>query len=98
MKFQFRIWHILLATIFAGVAVVAVQHWRHQAKLKMGIGEVAFSLRAHYRLQYAEIQTIRELVQWNEDELLDIRNMGETTVVEIREKLDAMGFSLKYKE
>ena len=98
MKFQFRIWHILLATILAAVAVVAVQHWRHQAKLKMGIGEVGFSLRAHNCLQYAEIQTIGELVQWNEDELLGIRNMGETTVVEIREKLDAMGFSLKYKE
>jgi hypothetical protein len=44
-----------------------------------------------------ESLTVRELVQQTEDQLMEIRNFGETTLVEVREKLQEMGLHLGMK-
>ena len=43
------------------------------------------------------IATVRELVQNTEDQLMEIRNFGETTLVEIRQVLDEIGLHLGMK-
>jgi DNA-directed RNA polymerase subunit alpha len=37
---------------------------------------------------------VRDLVQRTEDQLLEFRNFGETTLTEVREKLTTMGLHL----
>lgn len=65
-----------------------------EAKLNMSIAELRLSVRAGNCLVGEGIQTIRELVQRNEDQLLEIRNFGETTLTEVREKLSTLGLHL----
>ena len=64
------------------------------AKLGMSIAELRLSVRAGNCLVGEGIQTIRELVQRNEDQLLEIRNFGETTLKEVKIKLDERNLKL----
>ncbi|MBM4078801.1 MAG: DNA-directed RNA polymerase subunit alpha, partial [Planctomycetes bacterium] len=41
-----------------------------------------------------EIHTIGDLVQKTEQELLDCKNFGQTSLKEVREKLQEIGLSL----
>ncbi len=65
-----------------------------EAKLNQSVNELRLSVRANNCLESEGISTIRELVQRNEDQLLEIRNFGETTLTEVRDKLAAMGLHL----
>lgn len=68
-----------------------------EAKLNMAIRDLRLSVRANNCLEHAGIVTVRELVQQTEDQLMEIRNFGETTLVEVREKLQEMGLHLGMK-
>ena len=65
-----------------------------EAKLSMSIADLHLGVRAGNCLESANINTIRELVVRTEDELLDMRNFGETSLREIREKLTEHGLQL----
>jgi DNA-directed RNA polymerase subunit alpha len=45
-------------------------------------------------LESADINTVRDLVQKTEDQLLEVRNFGETTLNEVCEKLKDLGLHL----
>jgi len=45
-------------------------------------------------LESENIQTVRDLVQRTEDTLLEVRNFGDTTLNEVREKLSQYGLHL----
>ena len=45
----------------------------------------------------AKITTVRDLVGRSEDELLTVRNFGETTLDEVRERLESLGLRLGMK-
>lgn len=64
------------------------------AKLNMPISELNLSVRASNCLESENIATVRELVQRTEEQLLDVRNFGETTLQEVREKLASHGLRL----
>ena len=68
-----------------------------EAKLNMPISELRFSVRASNCLEYAGIATVRDLVQKNEDQLMEIRNFGETTLIEVRQLLSELGLHLQMK-
>lgn len=65
-----------------------------EAKLNLPVTELRLSVRANNCLESEGITSIRELVQRNEDQLLEIRNFGETTLTEVRDKLSALGLHL----
>jgi DNA-directed RNA polymerase subunit alpha len=65
-----------------------------EQKLNMSISQLSLSVRAANCLESEKIHTVRELVQRNEDQLLDIRNFGETTLTEVKEKLTDLGLHL----
>jgi DNA-directed RNA polymerase subunit alpha len=65
-----------------------------EAKLSMTLTELNLSVRATNCLESENINTVRELVQRTEDQLLAVRNFGETTLNEVREKLTDMGLRL----
>ena len=52
------------------------------------------SVRASNCLESENITTVRDLVRRSEDQLLDVRNFGDTTLHEVREKLAELGLRL----
>jgi DNA-directed RNA polymerase subunit alpha len=62
-----------------------------EAKLNMSMAELKLSVRAMNCLESENINTVRDLVQRTEDQLLEVRNFGETTLQEVREKLYELG-------
>ncbi len=65
-----------------------------ESKLNMPLVELKFSVRANNCLEAENIHTVRDLVSRTEDSLLEVRNFGDTTLTEVREKLDELGLHL----
>jgi DNA-directed RNA polymerase subunit alpha len=65
-----------------------------ESKLNMPVSELHLSVRANNCLEHEQIMTVRDLVQRTEDQLLEVRNFGETTLSEVIEKLREMGLHL----
>ncbi|MDR1492148.1 MAG: DNA-directed RNA polymerase subunit alpha [Planctomycetaceae bacterium] len=65
-----------------------------EAKLAMPLAELQLSVRAMNCLESENINLIRDLVSRSEDTLLEVRNFGETSLNEVKEKLTAMGLRL----
>ena len=65
-----------------------------EAKLNMSLAELKLSVRATNCLESENIHTVRDLVRRTEDQLLEVRNFGETTLNEVREKLTELGLRL----
>ncbi|HMO13243.1 MAG TPA: DNA-directed RNA polymerase subunit alpha [Pirellulaceae bacterium] len=65
-----------------------------ESRLNMPISELRLSVRASNCLANGNIATVRELVRLTEDQLLDLKNFGETTLAEIADKLQALGLRL----
>jgi DNA-directed RNA polymerase subunit alpha len=65
-----------------------------EAKLSMNLAELNLSVRATNCLESENITTVRDLVICTEEQLLDVRNFGETTLAEVREKLADIGLRL----
>jgi DNA-directed RNA polymerase subunit alpha len=64
------------------------------AKLNLSIAELNLSVRATNCLESENITSVRELVTRSPDQLLEVRNFGETTLTEVREKLSELGLRL----
>jgi DNA-directed RNA polymerase subunit alpha len=65
-----------------------------EAKLSMPISDLNLSVRAGNCLESENIMTVRDLVTKSEDQLLEVRNFGETTLTEVRLKLRDLGLHL----
>jgi DNA-directed RNA polymerase subunit alpha len=65
-----------------------------QSKLNMSVQELDLSVRANNCLESARIQSVRELVKKNDNDLLKVRSFGKTTLREVKRKLADMGLSL----
>ena len=65
-----------------------------ESKLNMSLAELNLSVRATNCLESENIHTVRDLVARTEDQLLDVRNFGETTLNEVRDKLTELGLRL----
>ena len=64
-------------------------------KAVVSVAELDLSVRASNCLEYASIKTVNELITKEEDELLELKNFGKTTLVEIKKKLNQLGLSFK---
>src|SRR4051812_21227604 len=68
-----------------------------ERKLNLSLAELELSVRATNCLETEGIATVRDLVSRGEDELLEVRNFGETTLREVKAKLQERGLSLGMK-
>ncbi len=68
-----------------------------ERKLNMSLAELELSVRATNCLESEGINTVRELVSRSDDELLEVRNFGETTLREVKAKLQERGLHLGMK-
>jgi DNA-directed RNA polymerase subunit alpha len=66
-------------------------------KLNMSLAELELSIRATNCLESEGITTVRDLVIRTDEELLEVRNFGETTLKEVQHKLAGLGLRLGMK-
>ena len=65
-----------------------------ERKLTMTVEELDLSVRAQNCLESEDIQTVRDLITRNETELLAVRNLGKTSLQDIKNKLSKLGLAL----
>lgn len=65
-----------------------------EQKLNMSISELNLSVRASNCLEAENIMHVRDLVTRTEDQLLEVRNFGETTLAEVQQKLRELDLHL----
>ncbi len=65
--------------------------------LEIPIEQLDLSIRARRCMENLEIHTVGDLVRHTEAELLASKNFGQTSLNEVRRKLDSMGMSLRRK-
>lgn len=65
------------------------------AELDKQIGDLDLSVRSYNCLKRAGIHSVRQLVEFSENDLLNIRNFGVKSIEEVKDKLESMGLSLK---
>ena len=68
-----------------------------ERKLNMSLAELELSVRATNCLESEGITTVRDLVIRSDEELLEVRNFGETTLKEVKAKLTERGLQLGLK-
>ena len=66
--------------------------------LEMSIDELEFSVRAYNCLKRANINTLQDLTQKSENEMMKIRNLGKKSLKEVIDKVKEMGFSFRNEE
>jgi DNA-directed RNA polymerase subunit alpha len=69
-----------------------------RADLMMPIEDMELSVRSYNCLKRAGVMTVGDLIEKNEDDLMAIRNFGQKSIEEVKQKLAEMGLSLKRKE
>jgi DNA-directed RNA polymerase subunit alpha len=63
--------------------------------LDMTIEELDLSVRSYNCLKRAGIQTVQELAQKTEEEMIKVRNLGKKSLKEVKEKLSELGLSFR---
>lgn len=63
--------------------------------LEMTIEELDLSVRSYNCLKRAGINTVDELIQKTEEDMMKVRNLGKKSLEEVQKKLDELGLSLK---
>lgn len=66
--------------------------------LEMTIEELDLSVRSFNCLKRAGINTVEDLINKSEDDMMKVRNLGRKSLEEVVEKLTSLGFSLQNEE
>lgn len=66
--------------------------------LEMTIEELDLSVRAFNCLKRAGINTVDDLINKSEEEMMKVRNLGKKSFDEVKEKLRSLGFNLSSEE
>ncbi len=66
-----------------------------QKYLDMTIEELELSVRSFNCLKRAGINTLADLIEFGEENIVKVRNLGKKSLDEVIEKLESLGYSLK---
>ncbi|MGE5484372.1 MAG: DNA-directed RNA polymerase subunit alpha [Ignavibacteriales bacterium] len=66
--------------------------------LEMPIEELELSVRSFNCLKRAGINTVGQLIEKTDEEMIKVRNLGKKSLEEVKQKLGALGLSLKPSE
>ena len=78
--------------------VVEKAEAQHDKVLEMTIEELDLSVRSFNCLKRAGINTVEDLINTSEDDMMKVRNLGRKSLEEVINKLEAMGLSLAKSE
>jgi DNA-directed RNA polymerase subunit alpha len=76
-------------------SIFAVGVEEDNVELDKQIEQLDLSVRSYNCLKRAGIHSVRQLVEFSENDLLNIRNFGVKSIEEVKDKLETMGLSLK---
>ena len=77
------------------VSIFAPEQTSDNAELDKQIEDLDLSVRSYNCLKRASIHSVRQLVEFSENDLLNIRNFGVKSIEEVKDKLESMGLGLK---
>jgi len=66
--------------------------------LEMTIEELDLSVRSYNCLKRAGINTVMELANKSEDEMMKVRNLGRKSLEEVKAKLDELNLELRTED
>ncbi|MCT4584158.1 MAG: DNA-directed RNA polymerase subunit alpha [Peptostreptococcaceae bacterium] len=66
--------------------------------LEMTIEELDLSVRSYNCLKRAGINTVEELTEKNEEEMMKVRNLGKKSLEEVEQKIAELGLNLKKED
>jgi DNA-directed RNA polymerase subunit alpha len=78
--------------------MVEKEEGRKEKALEMTIEELDLSVRSYNCLKRAGINTVEELIQKTEEDMMKVRNLGKKSLEEVDHKLRALGLGLKKSE
>ena len=76
-------------------SIFAPEGQETNAELDKQIEDLDLSVRSYNCLKRAGIHAVRQLVEFSENDLLNIRNFGAKSIEEVKDKLISMGLNLK---
>lgn len=91
---HFTLFTDLSDTIGNSCTVVEKQPERPDTVMKMTIEELDLSVRSFNCLKRANINTVEDLTNKTEEEMIKVRNLGRKSLEEVEHKLAMMGLSL----
>ena len=68
---------------------------KNEKKLEMTIEELDLSVRSYNCLKRAGINTVQELTDKSEADMMRVRNLGRKSLEEVKNKLADLGLSLR---
>ena len=77
------------------VSMVQPEDNTKEKVLEMTIEELELSVRAYNCLKRAGINTVNELVQRNQEDMMKVRNLGRKSLEEVEQKLQELGLALR---
>ena len=77
-------------------SIFAPEGQESNADLDKQIEDLDLSVRSYNCLKRAGIHSVRQLVEFSENDLLNIRNFGAKSIEEVKDKLISMGLNLKF--
>ncbi len=77
------------------VSMVQPEDNSKEKVLEMTIEELELSVRAYNCLKRAGINTVNELVQRNQEDMMKVRNLGRKSLEEVEQKLQELGLALR---
>lgn len=78
--------------------MVEKEETKKEKVLEMTVEELDLSVRSYNCLKRAGINTVEELIEKTEEEMMKVRNLGKKSLEEVIGKMDALGLSLKPNE
>lgn len=78
--------------------MVEKEESKKEKVLEMTIEELDLSVRSYNCLKRASINTVEELTEKTEDDMMKVRNLGKKSLEEVIHKLDELGLKLKSSE
>ncbi|MCD8047587.1 MAG: DNA-directed RNA polymerase subunit alpha [Clostridiales bacterium] len=88
----------LSESVGRSATVVEKPETKRDKVLEMTIEELDLSVRSFNCLKRANINTVQDLAEKTEDEMMKVRNLGRKSLEEVINKLALMGISLKSKD
>jgi DNA-directed RNA polymerase subunit alpha len=78
--------------------MVEKEETRKEKLLEMTIEELDLSVRSFNCLKRAGINTVEDLTNKTEEDMIKVRNLGRKSLEEVISKLAALGFQLKHSD
>lgn len=80
-------------------SVIAEPEVEEESKIaSMMLEDLDLSVRSYNCLKRASIQTVEELVNKSEEELMKVRNLGKKSFKEVKDKVEELGYSFRQAE